>query len=318
MGTDPEPEWMRPATWTAAGLPFDLRALRFVLASAEYLSFTSAAHALNARVSSVSRRVRDFEDQIGVALFERTSAGVRLTNAGAHFIDEVIPALRQVEGALHHAGAAGRVEHGTIRIGISTTLAGGLLRNLLASFRLSFGGVQLEVRDGGRREHLRAIRARKLDIAFLIGEATASDFDSLELWRERVHVAMSVTHPLAAKVTISWSDLHDSRFLVTMHNTGPEVHEYIVRRIGKVSTTAEVTYCAVSQANLLNLVTLGDEITVVSEGWTKTHFPGLILRPLDNEDDELSIHAVWSPDNDNPALRRFISFVRAELPKVAD
>jgi hypothetical protein len=138
-GSNP-PLWERPVRWPADGLPFDMRALRYVLAAAEQMSFSGAASALGVKVSSISRHVRDFEDDLGISLFERTSAGVRLTDAGSRFLDDIVPVLQMAEVVRQRASAAGRVEEGTVRIGIITTLAGGFLRDLIASYRRCFLG----------------------------------------------------------------------------------------------------------------------------------------------------------------------------------
>src|SRR5690606_27174841 len=135
------PRWERPVRWPSDGLPFDMRALRYVLAAAEQMSFSGAAGALGMKVSSVSRRVRDFEDDIGISLFERTTSGVRLTDAGDRFLDDIIPILQMAEVALQRVGAAGRIEEGTLRVGIITTLAGGFLRELITSYRRCYPAV---------------------------------------------------------------------------------------------------------------------------------------------------------------------------------
>ena len=297
-------------------MPFDLRPLRFVLAAAEQMSFSGAAQALGTRASSVSRRVRDFEDEIGVALFERTPAGVRLTNAGVRFLSEIAPALRKVEAALHHAGAAGRVEEGTVRIGIITTLAGGTLRELISSFQGMYKDVRLDLRDGGRRDHLRSVRSREIDIAFFTGNTPLADCEVLELWRERVHVALGAGHPLIDCVALDWPMLRDERFIVATHEPGPEVHDYVVRRIANYSTYPDVTQCPVIQETLMHMVAMGTGITLVSEGWTRMTLPDLAFRPLSAPEDIMPFSAVWSPLNDNPALRRFISFARTMAPKL--
>ncbi|WP_367943874.1 LysR family transcriptional regulator [Aquamicrobium sp.] len=58
MSGSNSPLWERPVRWPAEGLPFALRALRYVLAAAEQMSFSGAAGALGMKVSSVSRHVR--------------------------------------------------------------------------------------------------------------------------------------------------------------------------------------------------------------------------------------------------------------------
>lgn len=296
--------------WPSQGLPFDMRALRYVLAAAEQTSFSGAACALGMKVSSVSRRVRDFEDAVGIAMFERTTAGVRLTDAGSRFLDDIIPVLQMAETVLQRAAAAGRAEEGTVRVGIITTLAGGFLRELISSYRRCFPGVQIIILDGGRREHLRAIRVRQLDIAFVTGNAPVAGCDVEEFWRERVHVAMAAQHPLASNNALDWPQLRVERFIVSTMEPGPEVHDYIVRRIADYSTYPEVTYRHVTVETLMHMVAIGEGITLVSEGWTSMAHPDLAMRPLTAAEDIVPFSAVWSPSSDNPALRRFLSFAR--------
>ena len=304
------PLWERPVRWPAEGLPFDMRALRYVLAAAEQMSFSGAAGALGMKVSSVSRHVRDFEDNLGISLFERTTSGVRLTDAGSRFLDDIIPVLQMAEVVLQRAGAAGRVEDGTVRIGIITTLGGGFLRELIAAYRQCYPGIDLDIVDGGRRDHLRAIRSRQLDVAFFTGYAPFAGCDVEELWRERVYVAMAVPHPLAGCNALDWSQLRNERFIVSTMEPGPEVHDYIVRRIADYSTYPDVTYRHVTVETLMHMVAIGEGITLVSEGWTSMAHPDLALRPLTAAEDIVPFSAVWSPSSDNPALRRFLSFAR--------
>ncbi|MDP0926522.1 LysR family transcriptional regulator [Paracoccus onubensis] len=311
-------EDLRGYMMTEDGLSFDLRPLRYVLAAHDELSFSRAARVLGMRVSTISRNVRSFEDEIGVSLFERTTSGVRLTDAGRRFLGEIVPALQMIESALQHAGAAGRVEEGTVRIGIITTLAGGFLRDLITSFRQAFDGVHLAVVDGGRREHLRALRSRELDMVFLTGNDQIGGCDVFELWRERVHVALAADHPFAGKDALDWSHLRDEQFIISTHDPGPEVHDYIIRRIADYSTYPSIAYRPVIQETLMHMVAIGEGITVVSEGWTSMAFPGLALVPLTAEEDIIPFSAIWSPDNDNPALRRFISFAKVLSSKRRD
>ncbi len=136
-----------------------------------------------------------------ISAFHCSSAQPRafeITDAGSKFLDDIIPVRQMAEAVLQRAGAAGRVEEGTVRIDIITTLAGRFLRELIASYRRCFPGGQLDIHDGGRRNHVRAIRARQLDTALFTGNTPIEGCDNEELWRERVHVTMAVHHPLAS------------------------------------------------------------------------------------------------------------------------
>lgn len=247
------------------------------------------------------------EDQLGVSLFVRRHTGARLTDAGRRFLRQALPAVEQLELARKTAGAAGRVEIGTVRIGVLTSLAGGFLRDLIRSYAERHPDVLIDIRDGGRREHIAAIRAGKLDVAFVTGAGTVPDCETAELWQERVHVAMPGSHPLASRERLDWPELCNELYIVSRFEPGPEVHDYIVRRAADYSTYPQVEHKAVLQGTLMNLVGLGQGITLVSAAWTAVRLPDLVLRPLTDEADIVPFSAVWSPKNDNPALRRFLS-----------
>lgn len=308
---------VRPPAFKAPDerLPFDLRSLRYVLAAAQYHSLHAAADALKLDRATVSRAVRDFEERVGVGLFERGPFGVRLTDAGERLLDGIVPALAQIEHAVQFAAAAGRVENGTVRIGIISTLAGGFLRKLVHGYECEHPGVTLAIRDGGRREHLRAIRARKLDVAFLTAVDDASGCDVAELWRERVYVAMSASHPFADQQALDWPDLRNEVVMVSRTASGPDVHDYIVRRSAGRRSYPCVEYCEAGQETLMHMVAMAKGITLVAEAWREMPIPGLTLVPLVADADIVPFSAVWCPANDNPSMRRFISFARAMARK---
>jgi predicted transcriptional regulator len=92
------------------------------LTVAEHLNFRRAAEALGVCQSSVSKRVIKLENLLGVDLFDRHNAGVKVTNAGIRFFEHVRLALEHLDLAIKSAGMAGRVEQGSLKIGIFSSL----------------------------------------------------------------------------------------------------------------------------------------------------------------------------------------------------
>lgn len=77
-------------------MKFELRHLRYFIAAAEQRSIRRAARLLSVEPSTVSRRIRDMEDDIGTALFIRGHGGVMLTQAGERFMPRARKALNQL------------------------------------------------------------------------------------------------------------------------------------------------------------------------------------------------------------------------------
>lgn len=285
-----------------------LQYLRYVLAAAEKRSFRQAAIDLGVWESTISRGIRDLEDQIGVALFIRSRGGVTLTNAGSKFLNHARLAVGRIEYALKDAGAAGRGDVGIVRIGIFSSLASGFLADLLQSYQLENPLVHVDVAEGSPMEHVAAVQHHRMDVAFLTGEPTAYACDAARLWEERVFVVLPQNHRLAERHNITWDNLRDEHFVVSEANPGPEIHDYLVKNLAELDHHPTVERCSVARDNLMKLVTLGRGLTLTSEATTGVAFPGIVYRAI--ADETLPFSAVWSPRNDNPAFRRLLSMAR--------
>lgn len=284
----------------------DLIALRYALLAAEHLSFRQAASALDVRQSAVSRRVRALEDRIGVSLFERHRAGVRVTEAGKSFLQQVGGALGELDYAIKSAGAAGRGAKGSVRIGISS----GFLRQLVRGFAADHPGVAIDIQEGAPRSHIARVREHRVDVAFVTGEPQLNGCDVVRLWSERVFVVLPETHPLASERCVSWEMLRDERFIVKRSDAGPEVHDYVIQRFAGLGHHPHVERYAVGRETLMHLVAFGFGVSITNEAATATRFPEVVFRPIATGEDALPFSAVWSPANDNPVLRRFLSLAR--------
>jgi DNA-binding transcriptional LysR family regulator len=278
---------------------------------AEHLSFSRAAQVLGVRQSAVSRLVRALEDMLGVSLFERASSGVRLTAAGRRFLERSRPALAEIDHAVKAAASAGRGAEGVIRIGIMSSVSGGFVRNLLGYYHCDNPAISLDIVEGSASEHIARITERQLDIAFVTGTPPASHCDIAVLWKARIFVALPEWHALAEVDAIEWASLKDEHFIVSRDAPGPEIHDYIVRRVVELGRSPSVDRHGVGRETLMHLVALGLGITLVSEAAIGTRYPNVTFRPLASAEDILPYSAVWLPGNDNPALRRFLSLARS-------
>ena len=119
-------------------MAIELRHLRYVVAAAHYGSFRRAAEALGVKQSSLSRRIRQMEDRLGVAVFERSNSGVRLTPVGTEILRTSRHLVDGVDHMLASAKAAGRGEAGRLAVGFYTSLSEGNLRASLMEYTRRF------------------------------------------------------------------------------------------------------------------------------------------------------------------------------------
>lgn len=287
---------------------FELRHVRYVLAVAEQQSFRRAARSLSVEPSTISRRIRDLEDDIGAALFIRGPGGATLTVAGERFIERARKALNHLTQATIDVGSVAQGETGIVRLGLMSSMSSGFIDKLLKTYIADHAGVQMLYVEGEAADHIQAVQQCRMDVAFLIGMPTAEGCDIAHLWDERIYVAMSEQHELAGKSEVNWSDLRDQVFVVSEAQSGPEIHDYLVKNLARPGYRPSVGQHAVYRDTLMQIVAGGNSLTLTSEATIATQFPGVVYRLLAGE--ILPFCAVWSPRNDNPAFRRFLSLAR--------
>jgi DNA-binding transcriptional LysR family regulator len=113
----------------------ELRHLRYFRAVAEELSFTRAASRLRVAQSAVSAQIRGLEDELGVLLLERSRRRVRLTAAGAAFLEASDRVLRSVDEACRQARRIGNAGYGSLAIGFIGSQSHEWMPRVLKQFR---------------------------------------------------------------------------------------------------------------------------------------------------------------------------------------
>jgi DNA-binding transcriptional LysR family regulator len=123
----------------------DLNLVSVFLAVAEAKSFRGAAERLGVTRSAVSQAIRRMEDRMGVALVQRTTRSVSLTEAGVQLQARVSPAIAEVELALDSAQDRDAKPTGLLRLAVSSIAERFISGPLLASFTHAYPGVQIDV-----------------------------------------------------------------------------------------------------------------------------------------------------------------------------
>jgi DNA-binding transcriptional LysR family regulator len=84
----------------------------------------------------------------------------------------------------------------------------------------------------------------------------------------------------------------------------------LTKRLTDGNHKLSVQTLGVGRETLKHLVTLGQGSGLTSEATMATPFPKVVFRPIAGDDERLQFCAAWVPDNDNTALRRFLSLAR--------
>lgn len=123
----------------------NLSHLSIFAAVARHNSFQRAAVEAGMSSSAVSHAIRGLEERLGVALFNRTTRSVALTEAGQRLLERLQPALRDVGDALEEMNNFRATPTGTLRINASRPGAWSVIAPLMPRFLETYPDIQLEL-----------------------------------------------------------------------------------------------------------------------------------------------------------------------------
>lgn len=295
----------------------EVRDFEILLLVAEAGSFRRASSRLRMGQSALSRRVQRLEDALGVSLFERHPTGARLTLAGAAFATRMRAVINDLDAAIDAAHTAGVGRNGELKVGIIASLSRGALRDVVRQYVLDRPDVKVMFVEAERGELLTLLSHRRLDVVLASGRFPKVHGDSTVITEEPIYVAVHDADPLARRSRLSWDDVREAHFLVSATEPGPEIHEYLIQRLADLGHRPSVTRHRLGREGIMSLVGLGIGVSLVAEHWCGVRYPGVVFRLVGTPDEKIPFSLLWRPENDNPALRRFVSLARVHAKRNA-
>jgi DNA-binding transcriptional LysR family regulator len=213
----------------------DLRQLRYLVALAEERNFTRAAANEHIAQPALSQQIRRLEDELGLALVERTTRRVSLTDAGELLVVRARRILGELEAAETELQALRGMYTGHVTIGAMHTMGPVDLSLALALFSERHPHVQFTVREQSSEEMAEMLRVDELDLAFLsVTERIESHGLGLhQLVSEELVAVLPREHPLGERRQVRMAELANESFI--SFRTGSRLRELLVgagRRAG--------------------------------------------------------------------------------------
>jgi DNA-binding transcriptional LysR family regulator len=283
---------------------------------AEQGSFHKAASLLGVKTSTLSRRIHELEARIGVSLFQRHRHGVRPTDAGRIFFENIQRIESDLGSALVNARAAGRGEAGWLRVGLYLSLSAGPLRDALLAYAELCPDVQISIVDESRRSLMERLNSGALDIVIVNGQVRHGALDMLPLWTEDILVAVSNGHPLSKQDAVTWDDLRHERILLSNRDPGPELHNALIANLIGRGILPVILQTSADRDTVIGLVGLRRSVTLLYASSAGVAHPGVIYRKLRGRHRAPPVRSIacWHARNDSPPLRQFLSLLRDESP----
>lgn len=196
----------------------NLKLLQTFMLVAQEKSFRAAAEKSFRSASAVSAQIRQLEEQLGVALFHRTTRNVHLTVEGEQLMECAHRAYLEVEDGLRKIRETADIQHGQVIFACSPTVAETRLARVLAAFEKEHPGISVTVHEMTSGAQFDSIRTRAVD--FGIGPSIeSSEFTMKPVMEDSLYALVPRRFLKTAKRTISLATLSNIPLLMLSRAT---------------------------------------------------------------------------------------------------
>jgi len=281
----------------------ELRHLRYFVAVAEAGSLTVAAERkLHTSQPSLSRQIRDLEDEVGAQLLRRTARGIELTPAGQAFLDHARSVLSQVEAATE---AARRVAHPAKPCFGMGFLTGHELTWMPEALRIlhdELPNVDVMISSQYSPRLASALVKGTVDAAVLRREKGVPELAYRLLVKEPLMVVLPSDHRLAALKAISPKDLTGETFVI-VSDTAPVlravIDNYLKRSGINITPAHEADHLAMGMSLIASTRGVG-LLPAYAQNFLP---PSVTSRPLKGETPAIDLVLGYKKSNQSPILK---------------
>jgi LysR family hca operon transcriptional activator len=285
----------------------ELRHLRYFVAVAEEGSLTVAARRkLHTSQPSLSRQIRNLEEEVGTQLLTRRARGIELTPAGRAFLDHARSVLSQVEAA---AGAARRVAHPAkpcFSMGFLTGHELTWMPEALRILRDELPNIDVMISSQYSPRLADGLSKGTIDAAFLRREKGMPGLAFRLLMKEPLVVILPSDHRLAALKAISPRDLAGETFVI-VSNTAPVLRVLIDNYLKRSGIN-------LTPAHEADHITMGMSLIASTGGvgllpaYAQNFLPQSVTsRPLKGNTPTIELVLGYKTSNKSPILKLLLS-----------
>ena len=298
----------------------ELRHLRYFVAVAEMENVSRAAtQRLHVAQPSLSRQIRDLEDEVGVQLLERTAKSIRLTDAGRAFLDEARAILKHTNEAVLKARTIGGKRETELHVGDFPLAAARIMPRLLRNYQKAMPMVHVKLHDWPVEKEIAAVREGKLQLAIIVSPLTRNwrrelRFD--ELLSLRVCLAVSRNHPFAQREAVPLTEAAREPFVGLLHEEYPQHRVYVDAVFARVKDKPRFVEEHDGWAGLFSAVDAGTGVAIASNAFDYAFGSRVKLLPLTPEPKRVPLGIISRKGRLSPAAETFCLCAREAFTSI--
>ncbi len=288
----------------------ELRHLRYFVAVADEMSITKAAKNLRLAQPSLTRQIKNLEEEVHVTLFRRDKKRLELTEDGRFFLARAKKLLEQAEEDVDDLRSHSKGESGPLKIGYMLDMQYDLLPVTLSAFRKVWPKVSLNLLEMTAAEQIAALHKNKIQIGFVRepGLPPLEGLQSMTITQSKMMAVLPDTFPFKGKKVTRLKDLAEKPFISLCEDDYPGTRDWLIKVCREEGFTPKITHESNSTSTLIHLVALEMGVSLLPESCLRLPHEGTVFHPMAGEV-YAKTYLIWRKKDFSLPLQHYVRIV---------
>lgn len=291
--------------------------LKYFVAAAESQSFTKAAEQFYITQTAITQQIRQLEDTLGCALFDRSTRPITLTSAGKIFLIEAKAILERMTQAFDRVHDASTGLAGSLRVGYVRGYERSDLSVLMRRFHQKNSSVLISFYRCPTNELAAGLQQQEYDVIFTWDSTNLKNQPGIEYMtveRARLVAAMYAGHPFARRRELSRAELRGETILYMSPDSANDSYgdAFFMQLYKNAGYKPNILFRSCDAESILMMIAAEEGISILPAYFTDKlrNADNLVFVPMTGEEEEEEIIAAWQQGNTNPVLHQFVDLLR--------
>ena len=287
----------------------EIRHFEYFLALSETLHYRKAAEKLFISQSALSQQIQRLEAILGQELFSRTNRKVKLSIAGESFKTEAKLIMNQLQLSMERWQHAINGGGGILRIGFVGSAMQKYLPAVIKKFSKSYPNIKFYLEDLGNRDQLIALEQKKIDISFMRSNDLPATMNVRSVYEETLCLVLPNTHKITEENFKDISQVSDEQFILFPNQHSKMYYQQIINLCADHGFQPTISHRSIHGPTIFKLVENGLGISIIPSSLRDDYNYDVRFIELKDIPQRTELFAVWSIDNDNQALTKFLEMI---------
>ncbi|MCD8895306.1 LysR family transcriptional regulator [Mammaliicoccus sciuri] len=292
----------------------DIRQLKYFIAVVENQGFSRAAESLYLSQSTLSKVVKNLENELNTTLIDRSNQKIELTEAGKVVYQQGIQILLSLDNISNELFDIENLKKGHINIGIPPITGTLYFPKIIQSFNNLYPNIEIIITEGGAHKIKNALLDGSIDIAVSMKLNDDENLDVLPLDTDTLVLYVNDQHPLAQKDVIEMSDLIDEKFITL--DSDFELRKLFAYECYKNNFSPRIIYESAQWDFILAMVNEGIGLTIMPKSLSNLlNYKHLKVIPINNSN--LTMDVNFLIKKQKPISTPLQTFIRYTTDQIA-